>query len=552
MKRRDLLAMTRGAFGAAYAAQAMQAQPGSSSGPRIFDVKAFGATGDGRTLDTPAINRAIDECSATGGGAVYLAPGTYLSGTVVLKSNVTLYLESQAVLLGSKSIADYAQFPGPPEMGDANQKHLVFAGDAENIGISGPGRIDGQGPSFWVPSGRSVPPPEESWRDSAIFDWTPMDRASPMIEFVSCRNVRIEDVRIENASGWTLRPINCDNVFIRGIQIKNPVFGPNTDGIDPTGCQNVFISDCSIDTGDDAICLKSENPYGSAVRVSKNITITNCVLTCCCNGLKFGTATRGGFENVTFSNSVIFNERVDPKARVIAGIAIEMVDGGWLEGVVISNIRMQNVRTPIFIRRGNRTPRADGTPGSLRGVMIENIHASGSILTSSITGLPGFDVEDVSISNIRIDSEEGGSAGWVSAEVPEMAASYPEARMFGRLPSYGLYCRHVNGLRLRGIDFGAVAAEARPALVCDDVKSLDVDGFRSASTAGGQPVIKLIQTKSALLRGCSAPAAAATFLLVEGDRSDGIALTGNNLSAAKTPVELAGGAPAAAVSVSGN
>ncbi len=343
MKRRDLLAMSGGALAAGLSAQA---QPDTKSGSRVFDVKTFGATGNGTTLDTAAINRAIEECSKTGGGAVYLAPGIYLAGTVVLQSNVTLYLEPQATLLGSKNVADYANFPGPPLFGDANQKHLIFAQGAENVGVSGPGRIDGQGPSFWIPSGRAVPPPEESWRDVATYDWKPLDRASPMIEFVGCRNVRIEDVRIENASGWTLRPINCDGVFIRGVQIKNPVIGPNTDGIDATGCQNVFISDCSIDTGDDAICLKSENPYGSAVRVSKNITITNCVLTCCCNGLKFGTATRGGFENVTFSNSVIFNEREDPKARVIAGVAIEMVDGGWVEGVVISNIRMQNVRTP--------------------------------------------------------------------------------------------------------------------------------------------------------------------------------------------------------------
>ena len=271
------------------------AKTGATGGPRFFDVKNSGAAGDGKTLDTAAINRAIHACHAAGGGVVYMAGGSYLSGTVVLKSNVTLYLEADATLLGSPNIADYGREIGPPEKGDANQKHLVFARDAENVGLAGPGKIDGQGPAFWVPSGRKVPPPEDSWRDVATYDWKPLDRASPMIEFAGCTNLRIEDVRIENASGWTLRPINCDQVFIRGIMIRNPVIGPNTDGIDPTGCRNVFISDCLIDTGDDAICLKSENPYGGEVRVSKNITITNCVLTCCCNGLKFGTATRGGF-----------------------------------------------------------------------------------------------------------------------------------------------------------------------------------------------------------------------------------------------------------------
>ena len=552
MNRRDLMGFT-GGLAAGCAAQSFpaSAQAPGAPGVRMFDVLAHGATGKGSILDTAAINRAIDACHAAGGGVVYMPPGVYLSGTVVLKSNVTLYLEAGATLLGSKNIGDYSSHGGPPEKGDANQKHLIFARDAENVGLAGPGRIDGQGPAFWIPSGRRVPPPEESWRDVATYDWKPLDRASPLLEFVACRHLRIEDVRIENASGWTLRPINCDTVTIRGISIRNPVIGPNTDGIDPTGCRNVFISDCLIDTGDDAICLKSENPYGGDVRVSRNVTITNCVLTCCCNGLKFGTATRGGFENVTFSNSVIFNERVDPKARVISGIAVEMVDGGWLEGVVVSNVRMQNVRTPIFIRRGIRRARADGTPGTLRGVMIENVHATGSLLTSSITGLPGFDVEDVTLSNIRIDSEEGGAAEWVERAIPEQPASYPEARMFGRLPAYGLYCRHVTGLRLKGVEFRAAESEARPALVCDDVRSLDVDGLRASAVAGVQPVMKLVQTEGAFLRGCTAPQTSA-FLAVHGGRSARIALAASDLTRARIPVSLHAGAPPAAVSQAGN
>ena len=529
MNRRMILGL---AGGMPWAAQA---------GLRLVSVRDYAAVGDGKTLDTTSINKAIEACNAAGGGVVYLPPGTYLSGTVVIKSNVTLYLESGATLLGSKDINDYAKHSGPPEKGDANQKHLLFARDAENVGLAGPGRIDGQGPAFWVPSGRQVPPPEDSWRDVATYDWKPLDRASPLVEFAGCRNVRIEDVRIENASGWTLRPINCDNVFIRGISIRNPVIGPNTDGIDPTCCQNVFIADCMIDTGDDAICLKSENPYGDTVRVTKNVTITNCVLTCCCNGLKFGTATRGGFENITFTNSVIFNERVDPKARVISGIAVEMVDGGWIEGVMVSNIRMQNVRTPIFIRRGNRRPRPDGAPGTLRGVMIENVHATGAILTSSVTGLPGFDVDDVTLANIRIDSEEGGRLEWVDREIPEVPRSYPEARMFGRLPSYGLYCRHVNGLRLRGIEFGAVEAETRPAIVCDDVKSLDLDGFRAAAVSSGQPVVKLIETRRAMLRGSIAPKGTKVFLEVRGEATERVVLAGNDLGASAKPVQCGPG-----------
>ncbi len=518
MNRREFVGYGRGALIGGLAANAAAAPANSAEpGPRLYDVRAHGARGDGKTLDSEAINRAIRACHETGGGVVYLPPGTYLAGSVVLLSNVTLYLEAQATLLGSKNLGDYGKFPGPPEKGDANQKHLVFARGAENIGIAGPGRIDGQGSAFWVPSGRPVPPPEDSWRDVATYDWKPLDRPSPMVEIVECRNVRIEDVRIENAAGWTMRPIGCENVWIRGVHIKNPVIGPNTDGIDATNCRNVMIADCVIDTGDDAICLKSENPYGNDVPVSKNITITNCILTCCCNGLKFGTATNGGFENVTFSNSVIYNENVDYRARVISGVAVEMVDGGWVEGVVVSNIRMQNVRTPIFIRRGGRRLRPDGTPGTLRGVQIDNLHATGSILTSSVTGLPGFPVEDVSLSNIGIESLEAGRAEWAARSIPEEEKAYPEARMFGRLPAYGLYARHVAGLRVRHIDLRAAAEEARPAVVADDVVNFDLSGFRTNRASA--PVVRLNDTREALVYACASPAGGGKFLEVSGPRS---------------------------------
>lgn len=519
---------------------------------QIFSILDFGAIGDGKSLNTTFINNAINACASAGGGMVYMPPGVYLSGTAILKSNVTLYLEAGATLLGSTNLADYSARSGPSADADANQKHLVFARDAENVGLAGLGKIDGQGPAYWASSGRIPPPPEDAWRDVIAYDWKHLPRPSPMLEFYNCKNLRIEDVRIENSPGWTLRPIHCDGVFISGITIKNPVYGPNTDGIDPTCCQNVFIYDCLIDTGDDAICLKSENPYGEPLRVSKNITITNCVLSGCCNGLKFGTVTYGGYENIVFTNSVIFNDDVPLNSRIIAGIAVEMVDGGWIDGVLISNIRMQRVRTPIFIRRGNRKPRPDGTPGTLRSVMIENVHASDSILTSSVTGISGFDVEDVTLSNIRIDSQENGKSKWVGRKIPETESVYPEARQFGRLPSYGFYCRHVTGLRLRNIEFTCGKEEERPAIICNDVKNLDVDGLRSQPIAGSQPVVKLIQTKQAFLRGCCAPTGTMTFLEVQGKATQSIVLNSNNLLGADQAVEVGTEVSRDAVTASGN
>ena len=557
ISRRQLLGMAGlSAVGGAASRLPVAAQENTkSTGLRLIDVKDFGATGDGVTLDTASINKAIETCNSAGGGVVYLPPGTYLSGTVLLKSNVTLYLEAGATLLGSKNISDYPPPPQSPntKAENAGAYHLIFARDAENVGLAGLGKIDGQGQAFWVPSGRVQPPPEDSWKDVIAFDWkAPPPRPSPMLEFYNCRNLHIEDVRIENSAGWTLLPINCDNVFIRGISIKNPVYGPNTDGIDPTSCHNVFISDCLIDTGDDAICLKSHNPYGEELRISRNITITNCVLTGCCNGFKIGTGTHDEFENVVFTNSVIFNEEVPLNSRIISGIALEVVDGGWLEGVVISNIRMQRVRAPIFIRRGNRQPRPDGTPGTLRGVIIENIHATGSILTSSITGLPGFDVEDVTLSNIRIDSEENGKADWVNREIPELPKSYPEAKNFGRLPAYGFYCRHVAGLRLRNIEFKSATSEARPAILCDDVKDLEIDGLRSMPIAGTEPVVKLVQSKQALLRDCSAQPGTKTFLEVQGGQTGRVVVMNNDFSETENSVKIGADVSEKAVSMSGN
>lgn len=531
MNRRELI----GTLGLAAAGGTLlpwaNAEGTAKSATAFLNIKNFGAVGDGSKLDSAAINKAIDTCNGQGGGMVYVPPGIYLSGTVILKSNVTLFLEAGATILGSKKVSDFTPQPGPTLLGDANQKHLIFARDAENATLAGPGRIDGQGPSFWVPSGRKMPTPEMSWGDVATYDWKPLDRPSPMLEFYNCKNLRIEDVRIENAPGWTLRPNQCENVFIRGVTIKNPIIGPNTDGIDITCSQNVFISDCLIDTGDDAICLKTDNAYSGSPRVSKNITITNCVLTSCCNGFKIGTATAGGFENITFSNSVIFNEDVDFSRRVIAGVALEIVDGGWLDGVIISNIRMQRARTPIFIRRGIRHPNAEGKPGILRSVMIDNVHATGSILTSSITGLPGFEVEDVTLSNIRINSEEGGKAEWASREIPEKAENYPEARMFGRLQAYGLYCRHIAGLRLRNVELEAAAAEARPAVVCEDAKNLEIQNL-ATNIVNPSPMIRLSQCRNTVVRDCVAAKDTKVFLEVQGDKTDRIASLNNFLAGA--------------------
>jgi hypothetical protein len=553
MYRRDIFTLGGAAALAGYgvARGAARSSTHNESG-HFFEARALGAVGDGKTKDTAAIQRAIDACAQSGGGVVYVAPGTYLTGTLVLKSNVDFHLESGATILGSKDLADYtplANEAGPKLKGDANAKHLIFARDADNVSITGNGHVNGQGPSFWVPSGRKTPPPEDGWKDVATYDWKPLDRASPMVEIFNCKNVRVEDVTFENASGWTFRPIECDTVVIRGLKIRNPVIGPNTDGIDLTCCRNVSISDCDIATGDDAICLKSESPYG-VMGLSRNITINNCVLTCCCNGLKFGTATHGGYENITFTNCVIQNDDVPLNARVIAGIALETVDGGWMDGVVISNVSMQRVRTPIFIRLGAR--RKHDNPSYLRGIMIDNVRATGAILTSSITGIPGSDVHNVSLSNIRIETGEGGKREWTDHPIPEQIPNYPEARMFGRLSSYGFYCRHVSGLQMDNVEIISTVPDERPAMHFEDVKGLRVAKLSASAPASEEPFMRMVDVEDCLVTGCTAPAKSHVGIEVSGASCQKVRLVANDFSGCEKAVAVVKGASENAVASAGN
>ena len=540
MRRRDIFSLPALALGL----NPIAAVAASSPLPRVFNILDYGAQPGGKTRNTTQIQRAIDAASQNGGGIVYVPPGTFLTGGLVLRSRITLYLEAGSVLLGSTDVADFTLQPGPPTEGDANGRHLLFARDAVDLTITGLGTIDGQGQAFWAKSNRKQPPSDELWGDVVAFDWKPntQQRPSPLLEFAYCRNLHIENITISNAPGWTLRPVACDSVFIHGLRIRNPLYGPNSDGIDVTASKNVFISNCDIDCGDDAICLKSENPYGELLP-TKNITITNCILTCCCNGFKMGTATHGVFENIVFSNSVIYNKDVPLNERVISGIAVEMVDGGSVDGVLVSNIRMQNVRTPLFIRLGRRS---GSSATSLRNIMVQGLDATGSVLTSSITGVAGSRVQDVTLENIRIRTAENGAPPWTDHNVPEQVNFYPEARMFGRLPAFGLYVRHSDRIRLRNIELIHEKPDARPALLCDDVHDLNLTGLEATAPASGAPVVALRNTSHAFLHGSRAPVGAAAFLHVSGSSND-IALAANDLKGATRSVVFADGAESTSV-----
>ena len=508
-------------------------------------VLDYGAKPDGKTLNTKSIQRAIDDAFQSGGGTVRIPSGTFLTGRIDLKSRVTLYLDAGCTLLGSASLSDYA---------DSNGRHLIFAMGADDVTLAGPGRIDGQGPAFWEPSGRAPKPPDDRWADVASHTMKPKasGRPSPMLYFVNCARLHVQDVQIENSPGWTLNAVNCNGVEIHGITIKNPTVGPNTDGIDISACQNVVVSNCSIDTGDDAVCLKSVNPFASEPPLVKNVLVTNCTLTTCCNGFKLGTESEGGFENVTFSDSVVSNGNVDFQDRVISGVAIEVVDGGWIDGVKVTGIQMQRARAPIFIRLGNRKQLYDNPQRGLRNVSIEDIQASEALMPSCIAGFPGMAVEEVTLSNVRADNVLPCRPQWVGRTVPERDSAYPEAWMFGMLPASGLYARHVRGLHLNNLALDAATGEARPTIVLDDVTGARITSLSSTPVIGHMPVVELIGCQDVKLSNSAAPAGTGAFLGVEGSGSSNITLSGDDLRGARQACAIASDVPPQAVTLSGN
>jgi polygalacturonase len=537
MLRRDFLSASSIALG--LSASGVGSAAPIAAAKSILD---YGARPDGKTLNTKAIQRAIDSVFQAGGGLVYAPPGTFLIGGIELKSRVTLYLEAGCILLGSTSIDDYDYHPGPPrEESDAGGRHVIFAQNADDVTLCGPGTIDGQGEAYWEPNpGRFGP--DEAYKDVASGHYAARNhnrRPSPMIEFAQCRNVRVSGVTLKNSSGWTLRPIACETVIIEGIRIRNPYHGRNTDGLDITASRDVFVSNCDILTGDDAICLKSENPYGDLLP-TKNITITNCVISSASNGFKMGTATFGAFENIAFSNSVIYTDDSSPfNTHAIGGINIETVDGGSVDGVVVSNIRMQNVRAPIFVRLGQRTKR-EGT--FLRNVLIEGVDAEGAIVTSSITGVPGLRPSDITVSNCRIRTVAQGQTDWAHRDIPEVADKYPECWMMGHLPAHCFYVRHADRVRLRNIECIVEKPDGRPAIVCDDVNNVILDSLELSAPAGGAPLIDLRNTRSAFLTGMRSPAESPVFTAVSGASSSGITLLGNSLQKGQLAVSYVGGA----------
>ena len=489
----------------------------------IYDVRGFGAKGDGRTLDTEAINQAIGAAAAAGGGTVRFPAGTYLSFSIRLKSNIALYLDAGATILA----ADPAQHPGRYDQAEPNewdlyqdfghshwQNSLIWGIGLENVSILGPGRIDGQGLTRRGPGPRAESRPGDSpvslgGGQSGTRAQTPLgegaqrtpDRSmdglgNKALGLKLCRNVTLRDFSIYRGGHFALLATGVDNLTIDNVRVDT-----NRDGFDIDSCRNVRISNCSVNSpNDDAIVLKSSYALGAA-RATEHVTITNCQVTGYDLGtffdgtfkrtqleapdrdgvtgrIKFGTESNGGFKNITISNCVFDRSR---------GLALETVDGGVIEDVSITNITMREVTTaPIFLRLGSRMRGPKGLAvGAIRRVSISHVLVSDAEpkFASLIAGIPGHPIEDVRLSNIRLVYRGGGTRAEAAIELPERENNYPEPSMFGTIPASGLYVRHAAGVEIIDLEVSFMKEEGRPAFVFDDVKGLNLRGVKAPPRA---------------------------------------------------------------------
>ena len=313
---------------------------------------------------------------------------------------------------------------------------------------------------------------------------------------------------------WMQHYLNCDLVTIENITVYNHG-NKNNDMIDIDGCRNVVIHGCVGDSDDDGITLKS-----TALAPTENVVISDCIVSSFCNAIKMGTESLGGFKNIAVSNCLIRPssepEQIYGRREGLAGIALEIVDGGVMDGVAISNVSIHGSTAPIFIRLGDRgrTPRpglAKSPVGELKNVSISNIVArQAGAVGCAISGVPGSRIENVTMSNIQLQFVGGVDSTLFTADVPEHEAKYPECTMFGVLPAFGFYARHVKGLTLRDINLFYENDDHRPALMLDDVTDLHIDHLKAPGDLAAATIV-LQNVCDAMISGCR-PTAREAFI----------------------------------------
>jgi len=493
----------------------------AASGKRlVFNIRSFGAAGNGTNLDSPAINRAIQAASAAGGGTVFVPAGTYLSGSIHLTNNIHLYLDTGAVILGAPqemNVYDPTEPWTPPAYQDGGHCYfhnsLIWGENLTNVFITGPGMINGGGlvrsdKILDETSGYNIWNKPGATRTNTA----PVRLGNKAIALKLCRNVLIRDITIFHGGHFAILVTGCDN-----LTVDNVTMDTDRDGIDIDCCRNTMVSNCRINSPrDDALCPKSSFALGTNV-ITENLTIVNCQVSGFEEGtlldgtmkpsrgkngrIKFGTEASGGFRNCTVANCTF---------RGCKGLALEEVDGGIMENITINNLTMMDVAAyPIYITTGsrNRGPNVT-TPSRARNIFISNIIATGIDPMSGIqiTGIPGQPIEGVRLDNIRLVFNGGGTNMGAGYMPKELGVIYPEPGRIGTLPAYGLFARHVKGLELANLNVSFETNDFRPAMICSDVDGLEVDNFKAqiapgVSAAAFDSVTNLVIRNSPVLNG---------------------------------------------------
>ncbi len=455
-------------------------------------ITDFGAVPDGKKLNTEIIQKAIDEVSQNGGGKIIFTEGTFLCGSIVLKSNVELHLKEGAVLLGSANPYDYRemkkkQSPKSNVRDDKSELAFLLADGAKNISLTGKGTINGQGRELALAIdslhhiGEKVDPKYNYRR------MRPHETARPkLFRFSKCHNVNVSGLNLQDAACWGLSFELCSNLVLDSLNILSRDYW-NNDGMDITDCKNVRVTNCDVNSADDGICLKSYNPG----HWNDSVYIANCTVRSSASAIKFGTASYGGFKNVTIENIKVFD-------TFRSVIAIESVDGGDIENIKVSNIVAKNTGNAIFIRLGHR---GGEKPGTVKNIHIKDIKVEVPFgrpdidydmrgpevnffhnpFPSPITGIPGHQIENVTLENIEISYPGRASKGMAYIplsrldQVPNKIKDYPEFSMFGELPAWGFYVRHVKNITLKNVTLNLEEYDFRPPFVFDHVSKIKME-----------------------------------------------------------------------------
>ena len=427
----------------------------------FFNVKDYGARGNGKRLDSPAIQRAIDACHRAGGGTVIVPPGTYLSATVELKDNVTLHLEKDALILGTTDYKAYRNLdPFTEGLGIEVGWALLVAVDARNVGLTGEGTIDGQGSALKERHIKEDKRPEKDRWGLRPF----------LLRWVRCQGVTVKDVTLKYAGAWTSHYFQCTDVTIDRVTIRSVGVAHN-DGINIDGCRHVRISHCDIVSGDDALCFKTT----SSKMACSDIVVTDMKMKTNQAGIKMGTESMAPFEDIKISNCHIYDTKN-------GGIKLFSVDGACLSNVEISDITMDEVRTPMMFRLGSRLSvfrkqeDMKQSTGTFENVVVRNVRAVAADKAQLdppsgilVTGVPGHYITNLTLENIHIRLLGTGTEEDARRQVPEAVDQYPEVKTFGpKIPAYGVWARHVKGLKLKNVTFELKNPDARPKIICED------------------------------------------------------------------------------------